>query len=97
VGEVGGATLTFGSTWQFIGKDNVIFYSVIFPTTQIGTGDIWTKVHDLSTTDLLAYEGEKFSEGRGVSVFRDSVQQIGLSPDVWRLYLMSCQPETRRR
>ncbi|KAH6843495.1 tRNA synthetases class I (M)-domain-containing protein [Chaetomium sp. MPI-CAGE-AT-0009] len=79
---------------QFIGKDNVVFHSIVFPATQIGTGDIWTKVHHFSTTDFLTYEGKKFSKSRGVGVFADSVQQTGVPPDVWRFYLLSCRPET---
>ncbi|KAH6640104.1 tRNA synthetases class I (M)-domain-containing protein [Chaetomium tenue] len=80
--------------YQFIGKDNVVFHSVVFPATQIGTGDVWTKVHHLSTTDFLTYEGGKFSKSRGVGVFGDSVQQTDVPPDVWRFYLLSCRPET---
>lgn len=80
--------------YQFIGKDNVLFHSVVFPATQIGTGETWTNVHHLSTTDFLTYEGEKFSKSRGVGVFGDSVQQTDVPPDVWRFYLLSCRPET---
>jgi methionyl-tRNA synthetase len=80
--------------YQFIGKDNVVFHSVIFPATQIGTGDLWTKLHHLSATDYLMYEGDKFSKGRGIGVFGDSVQHTGVSADVWRFYLLSCRPET---
>jgi methionyl-tRNA synthetase len=80
--------------YQFIGKDNVVFHSVVFPATQIGTGDVWTKLHHLSATDYLLYEGGKFSKGRGVGVFGDSVQQTGVAADVWRFYLLSNRPET---
>lgn len=80
--------------YQFVGKDNVVFHSVIFPATQIGTGDVWTRLHHLSATDYLMYEGGKFSKGRGVGVFGDSVQQTGVPADVWRFYLLSCRPET---
>ncbi|KAL2017435.1 hypothetical protein VTK56DRAFT_2091 [Thermocarpiscus australiensis] len=36
---------------QSIGKDNVVYHSVIFPASQIGTRDPWTKLHHLSTAD----------------------------------------------
>lgn len=36
--------------YQFIGKDNVVYHSVIFPGSQIGTGENWTKLHHLATT-----------------------------------------------
>ncbi|KAF4613422.1 hypothetical protein G7Y89_g15465 [Cudoniella acicularis] len=80
--------------YQFIGKDNVAFHSVIFPGTQIGTRDTFTKIHHLSTTEYLTYEGGKFSKSRGVGVFGDSAQQTGVPSDVWRYYLLSHRPET---
>ncbi|PGH06057.1 methionine-tRNA ligase [Blastomyces parvus] len=80
--------------YQFIGKDNVVFHSVIFPASQVGTRDTWTKVHHLATTDYLTYEGGKFSKSRGIGVFGDSAQQTGVSADVWRYYLLSRRPET---
>ena len=39
------------SLFQFMGKDNVQFHTIIFPGSQLGTGDTWTKVHKLSTTE----------------------------------------------
>ena len=79
---------------QFIGKDNVVYHSVIFPATQLGTRSQWTKLHHLSTTDYLTYEGGKFSKSRGIGVFGDSVQKTGVPSDVWRFYLISTRPET---
>jgi len=80
--------------YQFIGKDNVVFHSVIFPGSQIGTRDTWTKLHHLSTTDYLTYEGGKFSKSRGIGVFGDSAQKTGIPSDIWRYYLLSHRPET---
>ena len=79
---------------QFIGKDNVVFHSVIFPASQIGTGDTWTKLHHLSTTEYLTYEGGKFSKSRGIGVFGDSAQKTGIASDIWRFYLLSQRPES---
>ncbi|KAJ3560429.1 hypothetical protein NPX13_g9304 [Xylaria arbuscula] len=80
--------------YQFLGKDNVVFHSVIFPATQIGTGDTWTMLRYLSTTDYLTYEGGKFSKSRGVGVFRDSAQKTGVPSDIWRFFLLYHRPET---
>lgn len=80
--------------YQFIGKDNVAYHSVIFPATQIGTREAWTKLRHLSTTDYLTYEGGKFSKSRGIGVFGDSAQKTGVLSDVWRFYLLSSRPET---
>lgn len=80
--------------YQFIGKDNVVFHSIIFPATQIGTQETWTKLHHLSATEYLTYEGGKFSKSRGIGVFGDSAQKTGVSSDVWRFFLLPHRPET---
>ena len=80
--------------FQFMGKDNVPFHTVIFPGSQIGTGDPWTKLHCLSTTEYLNYENGKFSKSRGVGVFGTNARETGVPPDVWRYYLLKNRPET---
>nr|POE86487.1 methionine--trna ligase, cytoplasmic [Quercus suber] len=78
---------------QFLGKDNVVYHSVIFPASQVGTQEPWTKLHHLSTTDYLTYEGGKFSKSRGLGVFGDSAQKTGVPSDIWRYHLLSHRPE----
>ncbi|KAF2430724.1 methionyl-tRNA synthetase [Tothia fuscella] len=80
--------------YQFMGKDNVPFHTVIFPGSQIGTGQKWTKLHHLSTTEYLNYEHGKFSKSRGVGVFGINAKDTGVPSDVWRYYLLSHRPET---
>ncbi|PLB34593.1 methionine--tRNA ligase MES1 [Aspergillus candidus] len=80
--------------YQFLGKDNVPFHSVIFPGCQIGSEEKWTKLHHLSTTEYLNYEGGKFSKSRGVGVFGNNAKETGVSPDVWRYFLLKNRPET---
>ncbi|KAJ5995816.1 hypothetical protein N7481_002793 [Penicillium waksmanii] len=80
--------------YQFLGKDNVPFHSVIFPATQIGTRDRWTMNHHLSATEYLNYEGGKFSKSRGVGVFGTNAKDTGVPADVWRYYLLKNRPET---
>lgn len=80
--------------YQFMGKDNVPFHTVIFPGSQIGTGDRWTMLNHLSTTEYLNYENGKFSKSRGVGVFGDTAKDTGIPPPVWRYYLLSNRPET---
>ncbi|KAL6943286.1 methionine--tRNA ligase mes1 [Hanseniaspora osmophila] len=80
--------------YQFMGKDNVPFHSVIFPGSQLGTNENWTMLNHLNTTEYLQYEGGKFSKSRGVGVFGNNAQDIGVSPSVWRYYLASVRPET---
>ncbi|MCP8717766.1 MAG: methionine--tRNA ligase [Asgard group archaeon] len=81
--------------YQFMGKDNVPFHTVVFPASQIGTGDNWTKLHHLSTTEYLQYENGKFSKSRGVGVFGNNAKETGVSPSVWRYYLASNRPENQ--
>ncbi|KAF9353221.1 putative methionine--tRNA ligase, cytoplasmic protein rar1 [Mortierella sp. AD094] len=80
--------------YQFMGKDNVPFHSVIFPSSLIGTGEDWTLLNTLSTTEYLQYETGKFSKSRGVGIFGNNVQETGVPPSVWRYYLLSNRPET---
>lgn len=80
--------------YQFMGKDNTPFHTVVFPSTQIGSGDNWTKLHHINTTEYLQYEGGKFSKSRGVGVFGNNAQDSGLPPSVWRYYLAAVRPET---
>lgn len=80
--------------YQFMGKDNVPFHTVIFPASQIGTGDKWTMLHHLNTTEYLQYEGGKFSKSRGIGVFGNNAQDSGVSPSVWRYYLAAVRPES---
>lgn len=80
--------------FQFMGKDNVRFHTVIFPSCLIGTRDPWTKIHHISTTDYLQYESGKFSKSRNIGVFGDKAGTIGVPADVWRFYLLANRPET---
>jgi hypothetical protein len=36
-----------------MGKDNVYFHTIYFPSVQIGDGRNWTKLHHISTTGEL--------------------------------------------
>ncbi|CDK29814.1 unnamed protein product [Kuraishia capsulata CBS 1993] len=80
--------------YQFMGKDNVPFHTVVFPSSEIGTREKWTMLHHLNTTEYLQYEGGKFSKSRNIGVFGDNAQQTGIPPSVWRYYLASVRPET---
>lgn len=82
------------SLYQFMGKDNVPFHTVVFPASQLGTGEKWTMLNHLSTTEYLDYEGGKFSKSRGIGVFGTSAKQTGIAADVWRYFLLMRRPET---
>ena len=79
--------------FQFIGKDNIPFHTVVFPATQLATGQNWTMLHHMSSTEYLNYEGGKFSKSRGIGVFGNDVQATGIPADVWRFYMYYNRPE----
>ncbi|KAI8947374.1 methionyl-tRNA synthetase-like protein [Xylaria longipes] len=80
--------------YQFMGKDNVPFHSIVFPACQLGTRENWTKVSRFSTTEYLNYERSKFSKSRNIGVFGTAVKDTGVDTDVWRFYLLCRRPET---
>lgn len=81
--------------YQFMGKDNVPFHTVVFPASEIGTKEPWTRLHHISATEYLQYEGGKFSKSRGVGVFGNNAKDTGVSASVWRYYLASVRPENQ--
>ncbi|KAL3635972.1 hypothetical protein CASFOL_020519 [Castilleja foliolosa] len=80
--------------YQFMGKDNVPFHTVIFPSTLLGTGENWTLMKTISVTEYLNYEAGKFSKSNGVGVFGNDVKDTNIPVEVWRYYLLTNRPET---
>ncbi|CAG8603407.1 279_t:CDS:2, partial [Racocetra persica] len=80
--------------YQFMGKDNVPFHTVMFPCSLLGTDEEWTLLHHISTTEYLNYENTKFSKSRNIGVFGDDAKDTGIPVSVWRYYLISSRPET---
>lgn len=76
-----------------MGKDNVPFHTVIFPSTLLGTGQPYTLLNTISTTEYLNYEGGKFSKSRGIGVFGDNAVQSGIPSEIFRYYLLVNRPE----
>jgi methionyl-tRNA synthetase len=52
-----------------MGKDNVPFHTVMFPSSLMASRQEWTLLHHISTTEYLTYEGRKFSKSNGIGVF----------------------------
>jgi methionyl-tRNA synthetase len=78
---------------QFIGKDNIPFHTVIFPCSLIGSGESWTLLHSMSSSEYLNYESGKFSKSQGTGVFGTDAVESGIPADVWRFYLFYNRPE----
>jgi methionyl-tRNA synthetase len=79
--------------FQFIGKDNIPFHTVIFPSSLLGSGEKWTTLHNMSSTEYLNYESGKFSKSKGVGVFGNDARDTGIPADVWRFYIYYNRPE----
>jgi methionyl-tRNA synthetase len=79
--------------FQFIGKDNIPFHTVIFPSSLLGSGKEWTMLHHMSSTEYLNYEAGKFSKSKGVGVFGTDAVESGIPADVWRFYIFYNRPE----
>ncbi|GLT61022.1 hypothetical protein SLA2020_337580 [Shorea laevis] len=79
--------------YQFMGKDNIPFHTVMFPSTLIGTGENWTMMKTISVTEYLNYEAGKFSKSKGIGVFGNDVKQTNIPIEVWRYYLLTNRPE----
>lgn len=79
--------------FQFIGKDNIPFHTVIFPSSLLGSGENWTLLHHMSSTEYLNYESGKFSKSKGIGVFGTDARDTGIPADVWRFYIYYTRPE----
>lgn len=79
--------------FQFIGKDNIPFHTVIFPSSLLATGEEWTMLHHMSSTEYLNYENGKFSKSKGTGVFGNDAIDTKIPADVWRFYLFYNRPE----
>nr|MBP3283599.1 methionine--tRNA ligase [Treponema sp.] len=79
--------------FQFIGKDNIPFHTVVFPCSEIGSGKDFTKLFHMSSTEFLNYEDGKFSKSKGIGVFGSDAKESGLPSDAWRFYIYFNRPE----
>ncbi len=78
---------------QFMGKDNVAFHTLSFPTTIMGSGQPWKLVDELKAFNWVTWYGGKFSTSQKRGVFMD--QAIDIAPsDYWRWHLMANAPES---
>ncbi len=79
-------------TYHFIGKDNIPFHAIIWPSMLIGYGGLKLP-YDVASNEYLTVGGNKFSKSRGRSIaILDVVQRY--DPDPWRYVLTVLAPET---
>ncbi|WP_424632434.1 methionine--tRNA ligase [Borreliella lusitaniae] len=78
---------------QFIGKDNILFHTIMFPCIAIGSEENWTLLNQLSSSEYLNYENLKFSKSEGTGIFGNDAITTGIPSDVWRFYIYYNRPE----
>ena len=77
---------------HFIGKDNIIFHSIIFPVMSMASG-IVNPVTELPANQYVNLEGKQFSKSKGWYVDADEAMNM-FGVDALRFYLTSLIPET---
>ena len=79
--------------YQFIGKDNIPFHTLIFPATEYATGVPFTMLYKLNSSEYLTFEGGKFSKSHNIGVFGSDCMSGSYGCDIWRFYLYYNRPE----
>ncbi|HEY6538511.1 MAG TPA: methionine--tRNA ligase [Candidatus Dormibacteraeota bacterium] len=91
--------------FYFMGKDNIIFHTVIWPSILMGYGSggelgggppnlALVLPENVVSSEFLTMEGQKFSSSRGVVIeVRDFLERY--DPDPLRYYLTAAGPETQ--
>ncbi len=80
--------------FYFIGKDNIPFHTLILPALLLATGDGYNLPWNVSSTEFLLWEGQKFSKSRRIGVWIDEALEL-FPADYWRYVLLAARPETK--
>lgn len=89
--------------YYFMGKDNIVFHAVIWPSMLMGYGqggEVGADrgelglPHDIVSSEFLTMEGKKFSSSRGVAIYvNDFLSRY--DPDPLRYFLTVAGPESQ--
>jgi len=79
---------------HFIGKDNIIFHSIIWPAMLMGQNKSYCLPHDIPANEFLNLEGQKNSTSRAWAVWVDEFCERFPS-EYLRYYLAAIAPETK--
>ena len=89
--------------YYFMGKDNIVFHSVIWPAQLLGYGEGGALgagrgrlelPYDIVSSEFLTMEGKQFSTSRGVVIYvGDFLSRY--DPDPLRYFLTAAGPETQ--
>jgi methionyl-tRNA synthetase len=81
-------------SFYFMGKDNIVFHTVIWPSMLMGYGDDLQLPYNVVSSEYLTMSGSKASTSRGHAIWvKDVVDRY--EPDALRYYLTAAGPETQ--
>ena len=78
--------------YYFLGKDNIPFHSIIWPSILMGYGGL-NLPYDIPANEYLMFKGGKLSKSRGGAIDIPSVLEK-FDADVVRYYLAAVMPDT---
>ena len=80
-------------SYYFIGKDNVVFHTIMWPAMLLGLGKSYVMPFDVPANEYLNMYGRKFSKSRG-NIISISAVLDRFQPDAWRYALTAMAPES---
>ncbi|MGB9135408.1 MAG: methionine--tRNA ligase, partial [Candidatus Bathyarchaeia archaeon] len=69
----------------FIGKDNIIFHTIILPALLLATEEGYVLPWNVSSTEFLQFKGERFSKSHKVGIWIDEALEL-FPADYWRYF-----------
>lgn len=79
---------------HFIGKDNIPFHVIIFPGLLLATHEDYVLPWQVSSTEFILFDGQKFSKSKKIGVWIDEALQVAPA-EYWRYVLIAIRPEAR--
>ncbi len=79
---------------HFIGKDNIPFHVIVFPGLLLASRDEYSLPWEVSSTEYVQFEGQKFSKSRRIGVWIDEALKLE-DAEYWRYALISLRPEQK--
>jgi methionyl-tRNA synthetase len=78
----------------FIGKDNIPFHTIIFPSLLFATNEGYNLPWNVCTNEWLNFDLQKFSKSRKIGIWIDEALEL-FPASYWRYTLISNRPEIK--
>lgn len=85
---------TEAEQYYFMGQDNVVFHTLMWPGELIGMDEGYTLPHNVLANKFLSYEGKIFSKSRNWTINSAKIGEL-YGEDSVRFYLASIMPENK--